>query len=51
MLVDKGMNPISVPLVLAKALLDVSLGTAAAFSFAHTGKTARRSSLGPGKYS
>jgi len=51
MLVDKGMNPISVPLVLAKALLDVGLGTAAALSFAHTGKTARRSSLGPVKYS
>jgi hypothetical protein len=39
--VDRDMNPISVPLVLAKAFLDVGLGTAAALSFARTAKTAR----------
>ena len=38
--VDTDMNPISIPLVLAKTLLDVGLGTAAAFSFARTRKTA-----------
>jgi len=43
------MNPISVPLVLAKALFDVGLGTAAAFSFARTGKTARWSGRARGK--
>jgi hypothetical protein len=32
------MNPISVPLVLAKALLDVGLETAAALSFARAGR-------------
>jgi hypothetical protein len=32
------MNPISVPLLLAKALLDVGLGTAVALSFARTGR-------------
>jgi hypothetical protein len=32
------MNPISVPLVLTKALLDVGLGIAAALSFARTGR-------------
>jgi hypothetical protein len=49
MLVDRDMNPISVPLVLAKTLLEVGLGTAAAFSFARTGKAPRWSGLGPGK--
>jgi hypothetical protein len=33
------MNPISVPLVLAKTLLDVGLGTVAALSFGRTGKS------------
>jgi hypothetical protein len=32
------MNPVTVPLVLAKAVLDVGLGTAAALSFARTGR-------------
>jgi hypothetical protein len=32
------MNPISVPLVLAKVLLDVGLGTAAALSLARAGR-------------
>jgi hypothetical protein len=43
------MNPISIPLVLAKTLLDVGLGTAAALSFARTGRTARWSGLGRSK--
>jgi len=35
------MNSISVPLVLAKALVDVGVGSAAAFSFARTDKSGR----------